>query len=469
VGRPSDTSGATAERCARFLELEELAIAGQTALAEDDHAFIRSHVRDCAECAALIEVLEGFDDPPPLPPGMVERVLDDHETQRSRRRRNAALLLGGLTAAAAAVAIVLYGLIPSPADQHDPGEHETALVSADGLRWHEGGAITTADEPLRLRRGDQLTLALDRATRAQVDALSNDNLALSLEEGTLAAEVDPQAAIAVAVQTRLGRVLVKGTVFAVEITGGEVRVEVIRGSVTVESPDLADGATEVSANQSLAVRARSVTPLAAPRRDQILALLGIAAGKDAQNEPTPAVEIAVLPSEEEPTKAERKAGAAATGSAHKAAAIEQEAAPAAPDAEDQQEQPIGPGDLIRTARQQRLAGDWNGAAETYRQVLALHPSRPESVTVLLPLAEIELQHLGRPDLALRHFTSYSNKRPSGPLAEEAFHGRCAALRALGQRQREAAALEEFLRRFPGSMHAPSARARLKSISDIKGD
>ena len=65
--------------------------------------------------------------------------------------------------------------------------------------------------------------------------------------------------------------------------------------------------------------------------------------------------------------------------------------------------------------------------------------------------------------ALRHFTRYLRKRPSGTLAKEALYGKARALRALGRRQAEIKALKSFVRRYPSSIYADRARARLKRI------
>jgi ferric-dicitrate binding protein FerR (iron transport regulator)/TolA-binding protein len=435
---------------------------------------VRAHVESCPECAEFVALLESFEDAPPLPADTIEEVLDTRERQTSRGRRKTGLIAAGLVAAAAAVALIVVAAWPG-ADEQPIAEQAPALLAANGVRWVEGGRLSTADEPLRLRRGDELTLALDRSTRAQVEALRDDRLALGLETGCVAVEVDPAADLAVAIETKLGRVIVQGTVFAVEITEDEVVVEVVRGTVEVESPALAYGATEVTADQSLSIRDKRIFALGGQRRAAILALLGIEIG------PPPKVEedVAIAVRAEE-QGAEEQAGDKTTARPIRS----DTATPAGPSQEtdkpletgeqlepqaeeelpaDDEPMPPTPGELIRVARERRLSGDWKGAAEAYQQVLSLHPNRPEAVTVLLPLGEIELEHLGRPAKALGHFTQYGNQRPNGALAEEAFYGRCSALKAMGLTEREIRALEEFLARFPRSVHAENARARLQKL------
>jgi len=421
-----------------------------------------------------VAVLESFEHLDPLPSTTIEDVLDARERGARGRRRSTGMLAAGLVAAAAAIALIVVVATTGSDDDLSLSGEGSPLVAADGARWVEGGTLSTTDEPLRLRRGDDLTVALDRSTRAQVSALRDDRLALDLRSGCLAVEVDPSAEIAVAVETELGRVVVQGTIFAVQTSEKEVRVEVVRGSVKVESPELAYGSAEVSANESLAIRAVQIDPLGAARRSAILALLGIETGQPAgEGEPQ-----AVAARAEEESPAERAddttsgkpapvspARPAETGT-DKPDPVAEPLEPEADEAIEPETEPAvpSPGELIRVARERRISGDWSGAAEAYQQVLTLHPGRPEAVTVLLPLAEIELEHLRRPAKALAHFSQYSAQRPSGALAEEASYGRCAALRALGQTAREIQALEEFLQKFPGSVHAKNARARLESLA-----
>ena len=483
MAKPIDNDGFSSPECGRVHELWERSLLDDVDPSDSERDEVRAHTETCAECAEFVAVLESFDQAPPLPAGAIDEALDARYQQPGRQSRKTGLIAAGLLAAAAAVALIVVVAWPETDDQ-PISDRSPALVAADGIRWVEGGKLTTADEPLRLRRGDDLIVALDRSTRAQVETLRDDRLALGLETGCIAIEVDPAAELAVAIETNLGRVLVQGTVFAVEITDEEVRVEVVRGSVEVESPALAYGSTEVSAGESLSIRTKHVTALGVERRAAILALLGIEPGQPAAGGENEAVATRV-----EELAPEQQAGATTSGKPARA----DTAAPASPgreadkplEAADQLEPepeeqipaaepepaaealPPTPGELIRVARERRLSGDWKGAAEAYQQVLSLHPNRPEAVTVLLPLAEIELEHLGRPALALGHFTQYGTRRPNGALAEEAFYGRCAALRALGHKDREILALEEFLSRFPRSVHAKNARARLQKLAKNK--
>jgi ferric-dicitrate binding protein FerR (iron transport regulator) len=484
VDRPNGSDGFRSPECGRVHAIWERSLLEGGEPSDEERAGVREHLETCDECAEFVALLDAFDEVEPLPAGAIDDVLDARDRKQHTRRRNTGLVAAGLVAAAAAIALIVGVGVSGSDGEVSLGGNGAPLVAKGGASWVEGGTLTTADEPLRLRRGDDLTLALDRSTRAQVAVLREDRLSLDLSKGCLAVEVDPAAEIAVAVETELGRVVVQGTIFAVQTSEDEVRVEVVRGSVEVESPDLAYGSAEVEAGESLAIRTKQVTALGGSRRAAILALLGIEQGSGPTTEPE-AVEIARSGEQPDavqaddttsgaPAPAARPADTAARPSTDKPAEAAEPLEPPAEEAvEPEPEQPTeadaapGPGELIRLARERRVSGDWPGAAEAYEQVLTLHPGRPEAVTVLLPLAEIELEHLGKPAQALRHFSEYGGKRPNGALAEEAFYGRCAALKAMGQTQREIRALEEFLRRFPGSVHADNARARLDNLSKNK--
>ena len=51
----------------------------------------------------------------------------------------------------------------------------------------------------------------------------------------------------------------------------------------------------------------------------------------------------------------------------------------------------------------------------------------------------------------------------GPLSAEARHGKIRALRALGRREAEAQALEDFLRAHPDNIDAAQLRRRLDEL------
>lgn len=118
--------------------------------------------------------------------------------------------------------------------------------------------------------------------------------------------------------------------------------------------------------------------------------------------------------------------------------------------------------LVLDARSRLAAGDYAEAARRYRTLRATHPRSPEARAALVSLGQLYLQRLGRPREALRKFTRYlSGGR--GPLSEEARWGRAQALRRLGDRRGEAAAIEAYLEHHGGSARAGTLRSRLATL------
>ena len=122
-------------------------------------------------------------------------------------------------------------------------------------------------------------------------------------------------------------------------------------------------------------------------------------------------------------------------------------------------------DLIRAARACRATRDWQCAVDAYRQVIELYPGRPEAQTVLVPWAQIELDHLAMPEAALSRFRAYGQGAQAGPLAQEALYGECRALERLGRVEEAIRAAERFVDRYPTSVYAPRVESMLKTLKE----
>jgi len=110
--------------------------------------------------------------------------------------------------------------------------------------------------------------------------------------------------------------------------------------------------------------------------------------------------------------------------------------------------------LMRNAR-------FEAAASQYEALRSAYPDSAEAHTVLVSLAELELDRLGRPERALLELERYLVA--GGSLSEEARHLRVRALRALGQRDGERRAIEEFLDQYPSSFRVASLQHRLQEL------
>lgn len=123
-----------------------------------------------------------------------------------------------------------------------------------------------------------------------------------------------------------------------------------------------------------------------------------------------------------------------------------------------------PEDLLRRANEHRATGQWKAAEALYLRVIRTDPKGMSAYVARVASGSLRLEHLGDARGALRQYQEAQRGWPGGVLEEEASHGVAEALRALGDRDGEARALEDFLARHPDSPHGVAARTRLREIS-----
>jgi hypothetical protein len=121
------------------------------------------------------------------------------------------------------------------------------------------------------------------------------------------------------------------------------------------------------------------------------------------------------------------------------------------------------GDLLREARTLLRDGERDAAAAKYGELVHEYPSSAEARSGMLSLAELQLEHLGDAEAALALADRYL-AGGAGTLAPEARETRVRALRSLGRRSEERAAIAELLKAHPDSLRAPSLRERLEQLS-----
>jgi hypothetical protein len=117
--------------------------------------------------------------------------------------------------------------------------------------------------------------------------------------------------------------------------------------------------------------------------------------------------------------------------------------------------------MLSDARRLMRNAHFQAAASQYESLRAAYPHSAEAHTVLISLAELELDQLGRPERALVELERYLVV--GGPLSEEARHLRVRALRSLGQREGERRAIEAFLEQYPSSFRAAALQRRLAEL------
>ncbi|MFY1828901.1 hypothetical protein ACN47A_23480 [Myxococcus fulvus] len=178
--------------------------------------------------------------------------------------------------------------------------------------------------------------------------------------------------------------------------------------------------------------------------------------------PVPRVPEAVAPELPVPTVPEAVARERSVPSVPEAVALEP-SAPVKPRSSAPSAAPA-PEDLLRRANEHRATGQWKAAEALYLRVIRAEPQGMSAYVARVASGALRLEHLGDARGALRQYQEALKGWPGGLLEEEAGHGVTEALRALGDRDGEARALEGFLARHPDSPHAVSARKRLKEVS-----
>ncbi|HEX6277115.1 MAG TPA: tetratricopeptide repeat protein [Polyangiaceae bacterium] len=120
---------------------------------------------------------------------------------------------------------------------------------------------------------------------------------------------------------------------------------------------------------------------------------------------------------------------------------------------------LDPRELFSRANAERKAGKVDEALLSYAELRRAFPRSPEA-TLSHVLSGRLLFGRGDASRAAAEFGAYLARNPKGTLAEEALHGQAEAFRALGRSAEERGAWERLLERFPGSIHAATARERL---------
>jgi tetratricopeptide (TPR) repeat protein len=286
-----------------------------------------------------------------------------------------------------------------------------------------------------------------------------------LQRGAVALWVDPERPVRkkVTVETAIGEVRVKGTLFKVSVDGDNAWVEVFRGIVEVIPKGKEDLALHVAAGYGAKLKQRATFKLLEPVKDTLIQALPITPFRAADDEQAK-VFRAQNNSSKPLSPQDGDEIVAEDGHVDRSDLIEKEILNGIHD----DPEPLVAAStkrLIGEARSCLLVRDWKCAASRYQEVLRLNSRRPGLTTVLITLAKIELRHLNRPQKALAHYKSYLRQAPNGPLEEEAFLGMADAYRSLGREDREVETLRRFMEKYPQSNLSGKARIRLDQLVD----
>jgi hypothetical protein len=373
------------------------------------------------------------------------------------------LLWGAGTAAAAAAAFVAFsGSTPKPASPVAVSIVETAAGSAQidgehaavGARVPMGATVSAAGGPVCVAVEPRIHACLAAGTTVRLSHVAEAKRRLDLLSGRVAVALDPlpkgERFSVVANGTWSTAV---GTAYSVELLAdGAVRTIVHEGKVAVG----AEGSTDQVSGHKIGLvrgadfRIEPPEPHAATETPEWAALGKVATrsieGPTADFPAVPEEAVAAAPA------ADTQKPPSSTAVGHAAPARAQEEAPTTPDT---------PASLLAAARQSLREQHWADAASAYRRLVQSFPASPEARTVLVPLAQLEVDRLGQPSAALQDLDAYLAH--GGSLALEARLAKIRVYRAMGRTSDEASAIEEVLAAHPNSLDAQGMRDRLSQL------
>ncbi len=186
--------------------------------------------------SAVAEVLREH---PPTPDDltrvrMEQRVIAASLSAR-RSRRPVRAIAAGTIALAAAAAMIIWVLRDPDAPVVARFERHEASASVERGTLEEGSTLHTAEQEVAEIRVVDSRVRIEGASRVRIATLSQDRLALDLDEGAVRVAFHPRerGRERMTVETPSARVEVVGTVFRVEVHDGETRVSVSEGTVRV--------------------------------------------------------------------------------------------------------------------------------------------------------------------------------------------------------------------------------------------
>jgi tetratricopeptide (TPR) repeat protein len=293
------------------------------------------------------------------------------------------------------------------------GEHHASSA------WQKA-ALETASDTMAVALDDGSRLELAAQTKLRVTGNEPLNMALALEHGRVDCDITPRPGRHFSVSAAGVEVRVKGTRFGVELAPARDRVLV----------DVSRGLVEVSWNGGAEHR-----DLAAGERWSIdLVHPGVQPEKaDASAGPEPAASEAV------------EAEAAPSSSPHASSHAARDAAP-------------GARELLDLGNAARRAGDVQGAARAYEQLLTLHPTDGRAGLAAFELGRLKMDRLGDVQGAIAALQKAVMMAPGAGFREDAMARLVDAYAKAGALERCRSAQAAYLKSYPGGVHA-SAIAR----------
>ncbi len=378
-----------------------------------------------------------------------------------------------MLAAAAAVAVVLF----AGGEMTESGPRTTGGIDTTGAKTR----ISAASEPLpQARQWMQMQAPDGRkyvnlfegtdiwfgdGAVADVVHLDEGSARVELRSGSIVSVVGPRVeGFRFVVGTPSGSIAVaKGTVYAVEVgENGREYVRVLEGVVEVMS---AVGAppVEVGQGRGVTIQDGSVADVKPGdlARDRELAFGSVALARAGQNNtaesasPDRRVQGVADQSQKLTVAAQEAVEAIKARRFDEAASLVDQVANKAPGSADTRNL------LARLARAYRRARLFGPASNTYRRLIEEFPGSESAASGTVALAQIELDALGDPRGALRHFDDYITSAPGGVLAEVARAGKVRALSRMSRHGAVVAAVDDYLKWHPAGASVQEMSRRRK--------
>ncbi|MBN2341783.1 MAG: FecR domain-containing protein [Deltaproteobacteria bacterium] len=307
--------------------------------------------------------------------------------------------------------------------------------------------------------GQGIDVSLEAGSSVAIVHSTPSLLRIRLESGFLLASVNPDIPHPhFIVETKLGNVEVKGTIFSVSVAA-QVRVEVLRGTVAVTYDDQENYVTMGSGfefytrtmyavspaqKQVLAQRLQLLTQTVSSHKIQMLTPYTIRDSLPALAERGRQGSISV--GTDSVTKNDADDGQHKNSISTVSAATDKRAVDNSLDS------------LLQEAREKKAARNWAGALAAYETIVRLYPGSAEGSSSLVAAGNLRLK-FGDAKGALAHFNTYLRNQ-TAPLKEEAMFGKIKSLRKLNNEAAELSAMRDFVSLFPGSLHAQSMQQRI---------
>ncbi|MBN2341895.1 MAG: outer membrane protein assembly factor BamD [Deltaproteobacteria bacterium] len=411
------------------------------------------HIEECPACSEFTALTEGlFKLPEQLLTddeldNAISNVMGNARAYRREQRSRKRLWFGVAAIAAVAVFSVLISLFFT--ESVSPATAPCTPTTPEALAPGVFMSYCTPDKPVTMVEKD-------------------GDVNVTMREGTVGLSIDPnrKKKQSVIVVTPQGNVAVKGTIFTVHVNEGITTVDVFRGIVQIEPASADSNPFTATAGHTALLPSGKVQTLEKPNAEALKQTLF-----QVTYEPVASAEsVANADGNQSPQKTSAAANSAAVQNNDAALSAPQPTTPENPASASSARQRQSQGaaapsmqSYIEEAQACMIDQDWKCAAKKYRSALSRFPQRPESSTVLIGLAKIELRHLHAPQKALTHYQQYLQKTPNGPLAEEAHQGIIASYRNLGRTADEQNSLRGFVAKYPGSSYTPKAKTRLDQL------